>query len=136
MAEAGLDVGISVAPFILGLSEDDLVELLGEAKDAGASRATLSFLRLPAPVDEVFAERVRAVLPLRAERILKRAKAAGPYAELAASLFAKTCRRLALPFSPPGDDRANTPNAGPLESRTFCRPPRAGDQLSFFSDDR
>lgn len=133
LAEAGLDVGISVAPFILGLSEDDLVALLREAKHAGASRATMSFLRLPAPVDEVFAERVRAVLPLRAERILQRARGAGAYAELAASLYATTCQRLALPCSPPGDDRANTPSAGPLEARTFRRPPRTGDQLRLFT---
>ncbi len=32
----------------------------------------------------------------------------------------------------PGDDFANTPPAGPLESRTFRRPPRAGDQVGLF----
>lgn len=132
LAEAGLDVGVSVAPFILGLSEDSLVELLTEAKAAGASRAVLSFLRLPAPVDAVFAERLRVALPLRAEGILKRARDSSRYAAVAAALFETTCRRLALPCSPADDDRANTPDAGPLEARTFRRPVRTGDQLRLF----
>jgi len=132
LAEAGLDVGISVAPFILGVSEEGLVELLSEAKQGGVSRATLSFLRLPAPVDVVFAERLRQVLPLRANGILKRVNEANAYAQMAGALFDTTCRRLSLPHSPPDDDRANTPSAGPLETRTFRRPPRVGDQLGLF----
>ncbi|MFM2418341.1 MAG: hypothetical protein RL385_3064 [Pseudomonadota bacterium] len=132
LAEAGLDVGISVAPFILGLSEHGVGELLREAKDAGARRATLSFLRLPTPVDLVFSERVRQVLPERAKLILTRAKDPGGYAELAAQLYETTCRRLGLPFSRAGDDRTNTPDAGPIASRTFSRPARAGDQLGLF----
>jgi DNA repair photolyase len=131
LAEAGLDVGVSVAPFIVGLSEDSMVELLTAARRAGASRAVLSFLRLPAPVDAVFAERLRRSLPLRAESILKRAEDAS-YAKVVAALFESTCRRLSLPCSPADDDRANTPNAGPPESRTFRRPPRMGDQLRLF----
>jgi DNA repair photolyase len=132
LAEAGLDVGISVAPFILGLSEDGFGELLHAAKDAGAARATLSFLRLPTPVEAVFAERIRHVLPDRAKVILARVKAPHAYATLAASLYESTCRRLGLPFSPPGDDRANTPDAGPHATRTFQRPPRPGKQLRLF----
>ncbi len=134
LAEAGIDVGISVAPFVLGLSEEGLGELLREGKEAGASRATLSFLRLPTPTDVVFAERIGAVLPLRASVVLTRADAPQGYIELAAALYESTCRRLALPFSSPGDDRANTPSAGPLESRTFARSLRAGRQLKLFGD--
>jgi len=134
LAGAGLDVGISVAPFIVGASEERLGELLNEAKEAGATRATLSFLRLPTPVDVVFAERVHQVLsPSRAKVILTRAKAPDGYTKLAAALYETTCRRLGLPYSRPGDDRANTPDAGPLASRTFERPARAARQLGLFT---
>lgn len=132
LAEAGLDVGVSIAPFVLGLSGDGLAELLTEAKHGGASRAVMSFLRLPPPVDEVFAERIHRVLPLRAEGVLRRVRQTEHYAKIAAAVFEATCRRLALPCSPADDDRANTPDAGPLEARTFTRPGRAGEQLGLF----
>lgn len=132
LAEAGLDVGISVAPLIPALGEEGLVALLEEAKAAGASRAVLSFLRLPEPVNVVFEERLRAVYPLRTDRILARVEEAGAYTKMVGALYEATCRRISLPCSPPGDDRANTPHAGPLERRTFQRPARPGRQLSLF----
>lgn len=133
LADAGLDVGVSVAPLIPGLSEDGLSDLLEHAKAAGARRSVLSFLRLPAPVDAVFEARLREVMPLRADRILARFREGGPYRDMVSALYLATCRRLGLPTPPPGDDRVNTPPAGPLETRTFRRPPRAGDQLGLFA---
>jgi hypothetical protein len=50
--------------------------------------ATLSFSRLPTPVNLVFAERLRQVLPARAKVILTRAKTPECYAKLAAALYA------------------------------------------------
>ena len=41
-------------------------------------------------------------------------------------VYLATCRRLGLPCSPAGNDRANTPPAGPRETRTFRRPTRQG----------
>ena len=105
---------------------------VGICKAAGASRAVLSFLRLPEPVNLVFEERLRAAYPLRTDRILSRVQEAGAYTKMVAALYEATCRRIALPYSPPGDDRANTPHAGPLEHRTFQRSPVAGRQLSLF----
>lgn len=131
LAAAGLDVGINVAPFVSGLSEDGLGDLLSAAAEAGASRAVLSFLRLPPPVDAVFAERLRNVLPGHAAKVLARVNAPTQEAMVAA-LFAAKCRKLGLAHTKPGDDFANTPPAGPLESRTFRRPPRAGDQVGLF----
>lgn len=122
LADAGIDVGISVAPMVLGLSERDLAVLLGEAKRAGARRAVASFLRLPRSVDAVFAERIEAALPGHAAKVLAHVGDAGPYAATVEKLFAATCKRLDLPCAPAGDDRANTPNAGPLATRTFRRP--------------
>ena len=132
LAAAGVDVGVSLTPLILGVSEAGLADLLGAARDAGASRITAGFLRLPSPVDAVFAERIRERLPLRAERVLSRYRAQDSYAGAVAALLVATCRRLGLPCSPVGDDRANTPAAGPNELRTFRRPERPGDQISLF----
>ncbi len=123
LAKAGLDVGVSIAPLIPGLGEEGVPKILEAAKSAGASRAVLSLLRLPAPVDLVFAHRLRQDLPLRADRILARTRALEkPYEQMIAALYTSTCRRLDLACSPIGDDRANTPSAGPPETRTFRRP--------------
>lgn len=105
LADAGIDVGINVAPFIPGVSDEKLGDLLGAAAEAGASRAVLAFLRLPAPVDEVYAERV----PWK------------PHGDegMAAALFASICRRVGLRHFAPGDDAANTPPA--RTPRTFKR---------------
>ena len=46
--------------------------MLTAAREAGATRAGYMLLRLPGPVKEVFEERLRAKLPLRAERVLHR----------------------------------------------------------------
>ena len=131
LAETGIDVGVSVAPLIPGLGEEGLFDLLAAAKAAGARRAVASLLRLPRPVDAIFAERVQATLPLRASRVLGR-EGAEAYASTLGAMFLVTCRRLGLAHAAVGNDRANTPSAGPLESRTFRRPPRAGDQTELF----
>ncbi|HEX9103184.1 MAG TPA: PA0069 family radical SAM protein [Polyangia bacterium] len=149
LAAAGLDVGVNVAPVIPGLGDEDIAEILTAAAAAGAKRAGFIFLRLPGPVAPVFAERVAAALPLRAERILSRVREArrgklndarfgkrmegeGPYAEAAYALFDKTCKKLGLNQR----DRARgahapdrTIAADEAPATTFRRPPRAGDQL-------
>ena len=139
LASAGLDVGVNIAPMIEGLSEDGMADLLSAASEAGARRAVLGFLRLPKPVDLVFAERLRASLPLRERRVMARVRdretdPRNAYDRAIETLFMKTCRRLGLAHSHAGDDFANTPSAGPPSHRTFRRPPRAGDQTSLFGD--
>lgn len=130
LAAAGIDVGIALAPMIIGLGDDQLATLIEAAAAAGARRATFGFLRLPRPVDAVFAERLTATLPLRASRILGHvADARTPHhatARMVESIYLATCRRVGLPAFPAGDDRANTPPAGPREARTFRRPSRQG----------
>lgn len=76
LAKAGLEVGVSVAPLIPGLSEDELPALLQAARDHGATRAGHALLRLPGAVKEVFETRLRAALPLRADKILNRLREA------------------------------------------------------------
>lgn len=130
LAKAGLDVGVMVAPIIPGLNDQDLGEVLRRAADAGATHAGTVLLRLPGPVKDVFEARVRAALPLRAERILRRVKETrggkmydarfevrgrgeGPYADAIASLFEQTAARLGL--------RTRT-GPVPPDTPTFRRP--------------
>src|SRR5262249_15193934 len=72
LARAGLAVGVMVAPIIPGLNGEDLGGVLRAGRDAGARYAGTVLLRLPGPVKEVFESRLRASLPLRADRVLRR----------------------------------------------------------------
>src|SRR5947208_13641918 len=76
LAQAGIDVGVNIAPVIPGLSDADIPSILEAAHAAGARRAGFVFLRLPGSVKQVFEERLRAALPLRAERVLARVREA------------------------------------------------------------
>jgi len=113
LARAGLRVGVMVAPIIPGLNDEDMGEVLRAARDAGATYAAATLLRLPGPVKDVFEDRLRAALPLRADRVLRRiretrggkmndsrfgvrGKGEGPYAEAIGTLFAQTAQRLGL----------------------------------------
>jgi DNA repair photolyase len=113
LAAAGVRVGVMVAPIIPGLNDEDMGDVLRAARDAGAAYASNVLLRLPGPVKEVFSERVKAALPLRADRILRRVRETrggklydasfatrghghGVYAEAIASLFEQTAQKLGL----------------------------------------
>jgi len=69
LANAGVPVGIGVAPIIPGLNDPDIPGLLKEAKQRGASFAFHTLLRLPGSVAQVFFHRLQEHLPLRASRI-------------------------------------------------------------------
>jgi DNA repair photolyase len=69
LAAAGIRVGIGLAPLIPGLSTD-IPQLLKRAKEAGASKAFMTMLRLPGSVAEYFEQRLRERLPTKAERVL------------------------------------------------------------------
>jgi DNA repair photolyase len=113
LARAGLTVSVNVAPVIPGLNDEDMVAVLEAAAAAGASSAGMTMVRLPGSVKQVFEERLRAALPLRAERVLARTREVrggrmndprfgarmrgeGAYAEAVQRLFQATARRLGL----------------------------------------
>lgn len=117
LASAGLCVGVMVAPLVPGLNDGEVSDVLRAAKDAGAAYASSVLLRLPGPVKEVFTERLKAALPLRAERILRRVRETrggkmydptfgtrgrgeGVYAEAIHSLFEQTAQKLGLAVRP------------------------------------
>jgi DNA repair photolyase len=130
LAGAGVDVGVMVAPIIPGLNDEDIGHVLRAAREAGARRAGRVLLRLPGAVKEVFEERLRAALPLRADRVLRRIRETrggklydprfgtrgtgeGPYAEAIATLFDQTAQQLGYP---PREE------PGVEEAKTFRRP--------------
>jgi DNA repair photolyase len=134
LAAAGLRVSVNIAPMIPGLGDEDMPAILEAARDAGATRAGFTFLRLPGPVAGIFEDRLRERVPLRADRVLSRVRAArggklydprfgarmrgqGPYAEAAVALFEATTKRLGF----------ETSGGGPPAPRrdTFQRPDRS-----------
>lgn len=139
LAAAGIDVAVSVAPIIPGLNDEDIAKVLTAASEAGARRAHYTLLRLPGPVKEVFEERLREKLPLRAERVLhriretrggelsdprfqSRMRGEGLYAETISRLFHTTARKVGIRMST-GMEAAPS---------TFQRPARPSAQLSLF----
>ena len=73
LADAGIAVGIGIAPTIPGLSSD-IPELLQRAKDCGATKAFINMLRLPGSVAPYFEQRLRENLPTKADRVLNRVR--------------------------------------------------------------
>jgi DNA repair photolyase len=72
VSEAGIPTGVSIAPVIPGLNEDDLPEILMRAREAGASDAMFVLLRLSGSVEPVFLERMAAAFPDRIAKITNR----------------------------------------------------------------
>ena len=142
LTDAGLDVAVSVAPIIPGLNDEDIHRVLSAAREAGATRAHHTLVRLPGPVKEVFEERLRAKLPLRAERVLHRIRETrggalsdsrfkhrmrgeGLYAEQVHQLFHTAARKVGI----------RTSSITEVAADTFRRPPRKpvdSPQLSLF----
>jgi DNA repair photolyase len=71
IADAGIQVGIGIAPTIPGLSTD-IPGLLQRARDCGATKAFINMLRLPGSVAPYFEKRLREKLPTKADRVLNR----------------------------------------------------------------
>lgn len=116
LAAAGVPVGISLSPFVPGLSERDLPTLLERAARSGARRAFMGLVRLPGAVRAVFERRLAEGLPDAAARILsgledagafrpgrsafgERMVGAGPRWELAQQIFRTFARRVGIEAS-------------------------------------
>ncbi len=76
LSDAGILVGVNVAPVIPGLNDREIPAVLKAARDAGATRAGLIMVRLPGSVAPWFEERLHAALPGRAEGVLARIRRA------------------------------------------------------------
>ena len=113
LADAGIYVGIAIAPIIPGLNDSDVAELLERAKEAGASMAFTQPLRLAAEVLPVFEERLTEAYPLRVKKVKNavlemrggkmndsafgaRFSGQGPRWAMIEQLFKSHCERLGL----------------------------------------
>ena len=113
ISDAGISTGISIAPMIPGLNDEDIPTLLKRAKEAGASVATGFPLRLSGSVMPYFLEHMAKAFPARIQRITNRIREtrngklsesnffdrhvrSGPYGEIMNQLFTSHCRRLGL----------------------------------------
>lgn len=114
IAEAGIPVGVSVAPVIPGLTDHEIPRILARAAEAGASFATYVLLRLPHGVKELFEEWLEAERPARRQKVLariremrggrlndsrfgSRMRGEGPGAALVAELFHRARARVGIP---------------------------------------
>jgi DNA repair photolyase len=120
LADAGVPVGVSVAPQIPFITED-MEQVLEAAQDAGARSAFYTVLRLPWELDALFREWLQVHYPQRAARVMARVqdlhnlsdaqrgmgktynsdfvsrmKGSGLWADLVRQRFATTCRKLGL----------------------------------------
>lgn len=70
LTEAGVRVGVGLAPVIPALNEPQIPAILEAAREAGATSAFMTLVRLPAEVRPVFEQRIRQIAPDRAEHVL------------------------------------------------------------------
>ncbi|HEX8853893.1 MAG TPA: PA0069 family radical SAM protein [Pyrinomonadaceae bacterium] len=113
LADAGVHVGIGIAPVIPGLNDSHIPALLKRAKEAGASEAFMGILRLPGNVAPYFEQRLRERLPTKADRVMARIREArrgklnssefgdrmrghGEYWKMIEQSFRLHCQRLGL----------------------------------------
>jgi DNA repair photolyase len=74
LAEAGIPVGVSIAPVIPFVTEPDLERVMEAAFEAGAMHANYIVLRLPWEVNPLFQQWLEAHFPDRAQRVMNRVR--------------------------------------------------------------
>ncbi|GAB4345339.1 MAG: PA0069 family radical SAM protein [Gammaproteobacteria bacterium] len=117
LSEAGIPVGVLVAPVIPALTDEEVESILAAAREAGAAFAGYILLRLPHELKVMFADWLGTHFPLKAERVLNRLRdmhggrlydsnfatrrrGAGPYADLLERRFEVARRRLGYRAAP------------------------------------
>ncbi len=138
LSEAGVPVGVSLAPMIVGLSDHLIPSVLQRAAEGGATSAFMGRLRLSEPVAQVFAQRMAERLPLKAAKVARaledsqtgaaghtafgaRFEGQGPRWQVVKATFDLWCRKLGL----------NEGERMPCSPGTF-RVPGHGRQLGLF----
>ncbi|SAL54658.1 radical SAM domain-containing protein [Caballeronia peredens] len=145
LAEAGIPVGVSIAPVIPFVTEQDMERVLEACAEAGASSASYIVLRLPWEVAPLFKDWLAAHFPDRADRVMSRVrdmrggkdydsnfatrmKGEGLWADMLKQRFRQATKRLGL----------NARQRGILDMSEFQRPakpaapPPANPQLDLF----
>jgi DNA repair photolyase len=135
LTNAGVPVGVMVAPVIPGLTDHELPAIVKAAAEAGARFAGMVPVRLPYAVADLFQQWLERHLPERKDKVLAQIRAVhngklndsdfgsrmtgqGRFAQQMAKMFAVACRR------------AGFPEQGPhLSIAAFRRP--SGAQMEF-----
>ncbi|MBY0369427.1 PA0069 family radical SAM protein [bacterium] len=138
LADAGVPVGINIAPVIPTLNESEIPAILKAAHEAGASFASYVLVRLPFGVKDLFADWLEQHFPDRKGKVLSHIRASrdgklndpsfgsrmrgvGNYADNTRQLFEVSRRRA-------GFDRGFPK----LSSAAFEKPKKRGAQLDLF----
>lgn len=138
--EAGIPVGLALAPIIPGVNDSQVPEILERARDCGARHAFRVLLRLPKEVNPVFFQRLREEFPDRVTKVEsairdmrggqmydsrfgQRHRGTGERWHATAWLFDATCKKLGLNVR---SDMAEEQAARPSPFR------RPGGQLTLF----
>jgi DNA repair photolyase len=136
LKDAGVPVGVMVAPIIPTLTDPEMEKILEAAHAAGAESAGYVLLRLPLEIKDLFQQWLDEHEPGRARHVLSlirqsrdgklndanfhsRFSGSGAYAELIEQRFHLATRRLGL-----------NRNRWELDTSQFKPPAQAGDQLS------
>ncbi len=139
LAKAGIPTGVLSAPMIPALNDREMEAILTRAREAGASAAGYTLLRLPLELKALFREWLETHEPQKSAHVLslvaqchggklydsawsKRMVGGGPYAEMLAARFDRACRKLG--YSPRSTHM--------LDTSRFRPPPQKGDQLALF----
>ncbi len=111
LTEAGIPVGVLVAPVIPAITDHEMEDILSAARDAGAARAGYVLLRLPHELKILFRDWLAEHYPDRAKHVMSlinqasggkdydsqfgtRMRGTGPYAELLRTRFELAKRKL------------------------------------------
>lgn len=136
LAEAGIPVGVNVAPIIPGLTDHECANILEAAQKAGATHAGFTILRLPYGVKHLFKDWLEQHFPDRKDKVLnkiknmrsgklneaafgKRFSGEGQYAKQISDLFKVHSKRMGL-------NKSNKP----LSTAAFK--PAHGKQMDLF----
>jgi DNA repair photolyase len=139
LAAAGVPTGVLSAPMIPALNDREMEAILERARDAGATVAGYTLLRLPLELKALFKEWLEEHMPMKAAHVLSlvaqchggrlydsawstRMTGGGPYAQMLAARFDRACRQLGFV--------ARSTDA--LDTTRFRPPPQRGDQLALF----
>jgi len=137
LADAGIPVGVMVAPVIPAITDHELEDILSAARQAGATSASYVLLRLPHEVKILFREWLSEHYPDRARHVMSliqqarggkdydaefgtRMRGTGAYAELLHSRFELAVRKLGFTD---GNERR-------LRTDLFRPPAPGGSQLT------
>lgn len=113
LAQAGIPVGVLVAPVIPALTDHEIPAIVSAAAKAGAQWAGMQLVRLPFAVAPLFEQWLADHAPLKKDKVLGRIRAVrggklndsrfftrftgeGPWARQVAALFEVACRRAGL----------------------------------------